>query len=328
VRDAPKGDYILPFEDDSGQFHVPIRCEEEALGLGGDLCAKCLVRQVRTERKLEEIGSKTTIGGMLPSYLHGKITDPIPYWSRIYDGGWFRLKVAGGCRVSEAVMAKARKAAAAAYEGVEGAGTAEPSEVPVVKRGRKPGAGAAKKKEEVVAEEVVEPVEVKPPPVESPKPKKKGKTLAEKRGEIKAAAQPSILSFINAAEQIKDEVPAFNLDAMEPVAVPVVAAAAAPKPAPAAKPKKTPAKKAGAAAAPTPVENQIPGPKARVDVGTRADPVDDVQTIHVVAKTLGGRQVYYEPKKDKVYDLKFKYLGRWDSKKGAIVAFADSDAEP
>jgi hypothetical protein len=319
---------MLPFEDGSGQFHVPIRCEEEDLGFGTGLCAKCLVRQVRTERKLEEIGSKTTIGGMLPSYLHGKITDPVPYWSRIYDGAWFRLKVAGGSRVSELDMAKARRAAAAAYEGVEGAGAAEPAPVPVVRRGRKPAVKAAIS-EAATSEATVE----QPPPIETAaeaaaKPKKKGKTLAEKKEEIRAA-QPSILSFINTGPP-----PLLDLDAAPSVAPSVAAPVASPKEVtPAAKPKpaakKTPAKKT-AAATPAVVPaaaTEVTAPKARVDVGTRVDRVEDVQTIHVVAKTLAGRQVYYEPKKDKVYDLRFKYLGRWDAKKGSIVAFPDSDAE-
>jgi hypothetical protein len=313
---------MLPFEDGSGQFHVPIRCEEEDLGFGTGLCAKCLVRQVRTERKLEEIGSKTTIGGMLPSYLHGKITDPVPYWSRIYDGAWFRLKVAGGSRVSEEDMAKARRAAAAAYEGVEGAGTAEPAPIPVVRRGRKPAVKAATSEARSEAAELPAPIETAAEA--APKPKKKGKTLAEKREEIRAA-QPSILSFINTGEP-----PLLDLDAAPSVAAPVAppkegVPAAKPKPAP----KKTPAKKTTAAApAVAPAVAEVPAPKARVDVGTRTDPVEDVQTIHVVAKTLAGRQVYYEPKKDKVYDLRFKYLGRWDAKKGSIVVFPDSDAEP
>jgi hypothetical protein len=321
---------MLPFEDGSGQFHVPIRCEEEHLGFGTGLCAKCLVRQVRTERKLEEIGSKTTIGGMLPSYLHGKITDPVPYWSRIYDGAWFRLKVAGGSRVSELDMAKARRAAAAAYEGVEGAGTAEPAPIPVVRRGRKPKAttSEAAAVEAATSEARSEAAEL-PAPIETaaeaaPKAKKKGKTLAEKREEIRAA-QPSILSFINTGEP-----PLLDLDAAPSVAAPVASpkeATPAAKPKPAA--KKTPAKKTTAAApVPPAAGSAVPAPKARVDVGTRTDPVEDVQTIHVVAKTLAGRQVYYEPKKDKVYDLRFKYLGRWDAKKGSIVAFPDSDAEP
>jgi hypothetical protein len=37
------------------------------------------------------------------------------------------------------------------------------------------------------------------------------------------------------------------------------------------------------------------------------------------------RKLYLAPKKQKLYDLKFKYIGRL--KDGKIVAFPDSDAD-
>jgi hypothetical protein len=48
-------------------------------------------------------------------------------------------------------------------------------------------------------------------------------------------------------------------------------------------------------------------------------------TIKVSPITIDGRSLYYNSNKGKVYDLKFKYLGRLKGEK--IVAFPDSDAE-
>jgi hypothetical protein len=216
---------------------------------------------------------------------------------------------------------------------------------------------------EAAAAAAVESVAVQdatPEPLPLEAPKRKGKTLAEKKAELTAAKTPpqSILSFINALPvdpKIADsplvsssaappeEIPkkkrggkktvesaVISTDStvkvekkgLESATVPAIA------PAPEAPAKKRPGKKAAAASATAPLEPQVAPPKARVAAGTQADPVEDVQTIRVVNKTLGGRQVYFEPKKEKVYDLKFKYLGRWDSKKECIQPFPDSDAEP
>lgn len=320
VLDAPKGEWMLSFEDGWGQFHVPIRCDRTSRADG--LCERCIVRQVRTEQKVAEIGTRTTIGGMLPSYLHGKITDPIPFWSRIYDGAWYRLKLAEGARVSEETMARAKKAVAEAYAGVKGE-QPEPEPLPAGggKRGRKKAVEAEVK------------AETKEPP--APKPKRKAKTLAEKRAEVAATQEPprSILSYINAPLEEGKAVVDANPQKEEPP----VQTKAKPKqeakakaPVASAASKRKPAKKVGAAAAAAaaPTQPPIESPKAVILPGTRADPVDDVQTIRVVLRTLGERQLYYEPQKEKVYDLKFKYLGRWDSKLQRIVSFPDSDAEP
>jgi hypothetical protein len=51
-------------------------------------------------------------------------------------------------------------------------------------------------------------------------------------------------------------------------------------------------------------------------------PVECVREIKVRRREIDGRSLYLGPK-DKVYDLKFKYLGRL--KEEAIVSFPDSD---
>ena len=105
---------MLEFQE-GGLFHLPIRCDTVARN--GDLCDTCFAKEKRTLEKVKQI-TGTTIQGMLPSYLMGRVTEPIPFWSRLYGGAWYNLKIASGCTLSEETMAKAKKAAAMAYEGV------------------------------------------------------------------------------------------------------------------------------------------------------------------------------------------------------------------
>jgi hypothetical protein len=124
---------MLEFEQ-GGLFHVPLRCGN--FSGRGDLCDSCLKREEKTREKVAKI-TGTTIEGMHPALLMGRVTEPIPFWSRIYDGAWFRLKIEGGYTLSKEVMAKAKKAAEVAYKDVE---TVAPQPMPT-----KRGAGAKKK---------------------------------------------------------------------------------------------------------------------------------------------------------------------------------------
>jgi hypothetical protein len=105
--------------------------------------------------------------------------------------------------------------------------------------------------------------------------------------------------------------------------VPAAATSAAVRP-PAKPVKKTPVPRKKAAAAPAPSSDT---PVARISTESEPTPVEDVVTATVKKTELAGRAVYLEAQKGKVYDLKFHYLGRWDSKKEKIVAHPDSDAE-
>jgi hypothetical protein len=62
---------------------------------------------------------------------------------------------------------------------------------------------------------------------------------------------------------------------------------------------------------------------------TRASEVDDVVTISVRRMEMDGGRVYYvDSKKQKVYDMKYKYVGRYSSETREIDrSFPDSDAE-
>jgi len=260
VRDT-KGVGLLEFDNGGGVFHIPYRCEK--MTRNGDLCEACETKEKKTMEKVAKI-SGSTIQGTLPSYLNGRVTEPIPFWSRLYDGAWYRLKISSGSTVSQETMARARKAAAVAYEGVE---VVEPQAMPGTRKPR------AKKVVAVTAA----PVEVTPvAPVVAP--------------------------------------------AVAPVAPPPAApVAVAPVPVAAAAPVKKAPRKA---------------PKAKEAVATVAAvatldpvelPVEDTHEVYVRVVEVDERKLYLAPKKQKLYDLKFKYIGRL--KDGKIVAFPDSDAD-
>lgn len=229
VRDIPRGEYMLEFEQ-GGLFHVPLRCEN--FSRSGDLCENCVKKDQKTREKIAKI-TGTTIEGMHPALLMGRVSEPIPFWSRLYDGAWFHLKMEGGYTLSKEVMAKAKKAAEVAYAGVE---TAAPQLMP---------------------------------------------------GKKKVPKAPAAVAA--------------------PVAVPAAPAALVAAP-----------KKAAKRVITTVVEPVAVINPARIEV-------DEILHVKVRKQEIDDRMFYLDPKKDKVYDLKFKYVGRL--KEGAIVAFPDSDAE-
>jgi hypothetical protein len=234
VKDGPKGVNMLSFEEGAGLFHLPLRCQ--MITRSGDLCDGCVAKEAKTMEKIKEIRG-TTISGPHPSYLMGRVTDPVPYWSRIYDGEWFRLKIESGCRVSEENMVKARKAVEKAYEGVT---TVEPAPMP----------GGARKIKAKVAAAPAAPEEPKAPEPKVQEPKRRA----------------------NVKKPVQSVEPLFRVE----------------------------------------------GPP--VDISE-----DTVLRIKVRKVEVDERQFFLDPKKDKLYDLKFKYVGRL--RDGAIVAHPDSDAE-
>jgi len=79
-------------------------------------------------------------------------------------------------------------------------------------------------------------------------------------------------------------------------------------------------KKRQAKAVPPP--SPVGPPVAIIPNPTQEVPVEKIREIKVSKREIDGRSLYLGPK-DKVYDLKFKYLGRL--KDDAIVSFPDSD---
>ena len=127
-----------------------------------------------------------------------------------------------------------------------------------------------------------------------------------------------------------------------PVEIPV--AAPAPAPAPTKKPraKKVVVKQVVEVTVPPPVvapttkkfrpkkAEPVQKPKPIIGVVEQA-PMEDITIVKVVARKteIGGRALYVSGKKDKVYDLKFKYIGRWNRREDKVdTTYPDSDAEP
>jgi len=237
VKDWPKGVNMPPFEDGMGRFYIPFRCE--AITTSGDLCDDCLAKEAKTAERMKDISGIMVDRHQQP-YLMGRVTEPIPYWCRLYDGAWFRLKMESGCRVSEENMARVRKAVAQAYEGV---------------------------------------TPVEPTPI----PAKVKKALAEPKVAEPKVAEPKVAS-------------------VEPKAAPAI-------PKRRANVKKPPSTE----------------PLARVEGPVVDTSEDTVVHVKVRKQEVDGRLFYLDPKKDKLYDMKFKYVGRL--KDGAIVNHPDSDAE-
>jgi hypothetical protein len=68
--------------------------------------------------------------------------------------------------------------------------------------------------------------------------------------------------------------------------------------------------------------------KLVVDSSKQSD-VYDIVELQVKPITIGTTKYYYEQKKDKVYTLDYKYVGRYDTKSESICEdYLDSDAEP
>jgi hypothetical protein len=55
--------------------------------------------------------------------------------------------------------------------------------------------------------------------------------------------------------------------------------------------------------------------------------VADIIRVPIKKHVIDGVEVNIDAEKGKVYDLKARYLGRWDAAKNTIVAYAESDSE-
>lgn len=119
-----------------------------------------------------------------------------------------------------------------------------------------------------------------------------------------------------------------------PVAVkgkraPKAAAAEAPKPAP-VEPEPAVVSPPPPKKRPAPAKKGVPTglePPVAVVNATATQIVEDVLKILVRKREIGDRTVFIDTKKGKVYDTKFRYLGRHDVKQDKIVEFPDSDVE-
>jgi hypothetical protein len=102
------------------------------------------------------------------------------------------------------------------------------------------------------------------------------------------------------------------------------------------KPKKprAPRKKKEAVPAPAPAVSAPVVVVTPIAVESAEEPLEALEVIKipVVLKTIGTKQVWYDSKKSKVYEVKKdkgigQYLGRFDSAEEKIVEFPDSDVD-
>jgi len=84
----------------------------------------------------------------------------------------------------------------------------------------------------------------------------------------------------------------------------------------------------------TPPPPPAPEPTVPIAVESAEEPLEALEVIKipVTLKTIHGKQVWYDSKKSKVYELKKdktvgQYLGRFDSAEDKIVDFPDSDVD-
>lgn len=108
---------------------------------------------------------------------------------------------------------------------------------------------------------------------------------------------------------------------VEPVAEPK------PEPKPVAKPveEPTPEPKPKAKVKRPPPKKKTPEPTAFID--STPQPEVEILTVKVKPTEIDGRKVYLSNLKDKVYDLKYNYLGRYNRKADRIeTSYPDSDA--
>ena len=152
-----------------------------------------------------------------------------------------------------------------------------------------------KKVDATAVEIVVGPVLAVTTPVEpvKKKPGRKPKAVAPPPN------TPTVIEALNTVEEVK------------PVLVPVLAPVLAPVPVKKHQPKK--------------VTKPITGL-----VNSVALKAEDFTVVKIPLKKIeiDGRNVYLQSDKDKVFDLKFNYLGRYDRREDAIITgYADTDAE-
>lgn len=281
AKRAGRGVHQILFQGTNTAIHLPYRCDREAEE-GGDLCADCLCKAARLRERIEKGDlKKTSLQGSHTSVIHGKIGEPIPFWSHCFGGTWYLENLKSGLSLSEEDMARAKAAADKANRGApEVAPEAYPG-AEAKKGGRKPKAAAGA-----------------------------GATQAKIEFPVVSAAEAA-----KAAEVAREAV-------VVPAPVPVAVAAVPVK-------KAAPRKKVcgAAAAAATPVVTVVP-PTMILEAGAEAAAVEDIVQITVRHLEIDGRSLYLDSRKEKVYDMKFRYVGRYDRDAGALdTSFPDSDAE-
>ena len=88
-------------------YHLAILCTRENIN-GNDLCGLCIEKERKfTTCKISKANALS--GATHPSILHGRQSDPIPLWSHIEGGEWFKKMLIKGYK-KEVEMAKKNEA--------------------------------------------------------------------------------------------------------------------------------------------------------------------------------------------------------------------------
>ena len=82
-------------------YHIPIQCDRTSKK-DSLLCEDCQ----KKKSKLDSLDTKKRINCDHPSLLHGTVNDPIPIWSHIEGGEWFKNMLSKGYSVEEREMGK------------------------------------------------------------------------------------------------------------------------------------------------------------------------------------------------------------------------------
>lgn len=222
--------------------------------------------------------------------VHGRYDEPLPEWSRIYGSTKIQDLMAKGYEITDETRQAAEEAVAQCLGTKEMPARAKPA--------------ATEPSTEPVAE----------------KPKAKRAPRKEKVAAAEAAPEPAPTPALIAPK--KRAAPKKAVAAAEPAPAPVPVAA---PPAPVA-PKKRPAPKKAVAVQPAPATQQ-PTPLAVVKETLPADEVTIVE-VRVRRIEIDGRTFLLSSEKDKVYDLKYNYVGRYDRASDAIVStYPDSESD-
>jgi hypothetical protein len=213
--------------------------------------------------------------------FHGKVTEPIPEWSRIYKGPWWVKQSEAGYTLAENVLEKATTAYNDAHK--------EIGDTLDMAKGTKY-------------------TKVSPEAVASPKRKMTRKKLPVVVEPVESVEKP-----VEAVVILEKPVEPIVI-VEKPVVTPIIAPAAPVTPL--KKPKRMAKKVTVAQQAELLVKITNPVPIIPTEI----------LEIEIEKIEIDGRSVWYNREKDKVYDLKYNYLGR---KKDDEIdsSFPDSDRD-
>lgn len=240
--------FLNPDNSVSNKYYYNILlCKNDALP-NSDICGSCTDKLRRIETCTISKSGRLN-GANHPSLLHGKVGEPIPIWSHIENGEWFKSMLSKGYK-KEVEMPKKEFDEAKIYAAI-------------------PNLKGLKNK---MVEDLI-------------------KMFPE-------LTKHSASNFITLYNKSKTNSVETNV-----------------------KPKKT-VKKVDVETVTESLKNMV------VDSSQQSD-VYDIIELKVRPITIGTTKYYYEPNKDKVYTLNYKYVGRYDTKSEKLCEeYADSDSEP